>query len=466
MYFAVTCPTAKMAKGLYLNYNSQDILSSQWQKSKGEGGGGTPPPKAPRPFSHQPLIAARRVRRKKKDQVKSVAMVGAQQIEMQAAEVPAVAPAAFASDTYLQQHLETHADVAPPAQLFLEEPTATVEMVFRCSICHLTFPLQEQLLSHQETHLAPTEPLPLPEMPSPSVQEEMAPAVSPTSSVSCSVCGKTFKSAAGLARHQQSQHSSDRTYTCVVCERSFPALASLLGHQRSHPPAEQRLEEAEVTCPAQAEPVPTATATPPPPSERPYVCGECGKSFKGSSGLRYHLRDHTGERPYACSECGKAFKRSSLLRIHQRVHTGLHAFTCPTCGMAFKWASHYQYHLRQHTGEQGQQLQPSEEMASVQLQTLSSAQEMNEIGNAMSSSHELSEVDLHQGSNIEEESQNLIVVQNSPGEELLGPGGLLPTHPSRASGRRSGECNCYWDIPCASLQGEKLAVVCKLGISC
>uniref|UniRef100_A0A8U8C152 Uncharacterized protein n=1 Tax=Geospiza parvula TaxID=87175 RepID=A0A8U8C152_GEOPR len=50
----------------------------------------------------------------------------------------------------------------------------------------------------------------------------------------------------------------------------------------------------------------------PAPPERPYRCGECGKAFKGSSGLRYHLRDHTGERPYTCATCGKSFKRSSL----------------------------------------------------------------------------------------------------------------------------------------------------------
>lgn len=123
--------------------------------------------------------------------------------------------------------------------------------------------------------------------------------------------------------------------------------------------------------------------------ERPYRCSECGKAFKGSSGLKYHMRDHTGERPYRCTECGKSFKRSSLLSIHQRVrfhdtstkmigyctdkmicvkepycrkafffcvrltqvHTGVRAFQCPHCPLTFKWSSHFQYHLRQHTGE-------------------------------------------------------------------------------------------------------------------
>ncbi|NWR63218.1 ZN628 protein, partial [Bucorvus abyssinicus] len=87
---------------------------------------------------------------------------------------------------------------------------------------------------------------------------------------------------------------------------TFVHLAGLLGHQRSHPAA--------VTVVPPPCPLP---ATPQPAPERPYQCTECGKAFKGSSGLRYHMRDHTGERPYPCPQCPKAFKRSSLLQIHQ-----------------------------------------------------------------------------------------------------------------------------------------------------
>lgn len=219
----------------------------------------------------------------------------------------------------------------------------------------------------------------------------------------CTYCGKTFKTSSGLTRHVAQAHprtpSDSRTqFNCSACDRSFPLLSSLLNHQHSHTP-EQRLlaeaeAEAEIVCPSLSLPLPSlkregedgereihvsliavteegerravkpsakasgkgsrrggGSKTSAANNERPYRCSECGKSFKGSSGLRYHMRDHTGERPYRCTECGKSFKRSSLLSIHQRVHTGVRAFQCPYCPLTFKWSSHYQYHLRQHTGE-------------------------------------------------------------------------------------------------------------------
>uniref|UniRef100_A0A673AJH7 C2H2-type domain-containing protein n=1 Tax=Sphaeramia orbicularis TaxID=375764 RepID=A0A673AJH7_9TELE len=233
-----------------------------------------------------------------------------------------------------------------------EEVTSV--LLYSCGSCSHTFGTRTDLEEHQSIHMAPGEH---------GASVEAAPGVTQSSEtvqpearttwagLSCGYCNKSFKTSGGLNRHMHSLSSQSRSqFSCSACDRSFPLLSSLLTHQHSHTP-EQRLlaeAEAEIVCPPSLSlslPLPSS------PSQRPYRCSECGKAFKGSSGLKYHMRDHTGERPYRCTECGKSFKRSSLLSIHQRVHTGVRAFQCPHCPLTFKWSSHYQYHLRQHTGE-------------------------------------------------------------------------------------------------------------------
>ncbi|NXX44344.1 ZN175 protein, partial [Tricholaema leucomelas] len=56
--------------------------------------------------------------------------------------------------------------------------------------------------------------------------------------------------------------------------------------------------------------------------EKPYSCGNCGKSFASNSALSYHHWLHTGEKPYSCAVCGKSFTTSSHLNRHCLIHTG------------------------------------------------------------------------------------------------------------------------------------------------
>lgn len=53
----------------------------------------------------------------------------------------------------------------------------------------------------------------------------------------------------------------------------------------------------------------------------PFVCEQCGASFRTRAGLSGHVRAHVTSRPYSCPACPRAFTSSgAAARHHRRVH--------------------------------------------------------------------------------------------------------------------------------------------------
>ncbi|XP_044736970.1 zinc finger protein 883-like [Chrysoperla carnea] len=106
----------------------------------------------------------------------------------------------------------------------------------------------------------------------------------------CNICGKRSENLTMLKRHLTT-HSDVKTHKCPICEKLFKSIELVNSHVRyTHN------------------------------NVRNFKCTECSKSFHTTSGLKLHIRTHTGERPYECDVCGKAFQQRSTLKTHMKVH--------------------------------------------------------------------------------------------------------------------------------------------------
>lgn len=84
---------------------------------------------------------------------------------------------------------------------------------------------------------------------------------------------------------------------------------------------------------------------------KPYICGDCGKSYLWLKNLKKHQKIHTGEAPFSCKICCRLFSSQQVLEEHQRVHTGERPHRCTSCPKTFNHLSNLKKHQLIHTGE-------------------------------------------------------------------------------------------------------------------
>lgn len=124
---------------------------------------------------------------------------------------------------------------------------------------------------------------------------------------SCRSCSKTFLSQLQLVNHRRKSHTTERKFVCGICGKSFKKHIHVRNHIRTHT------------------------------GERPFQCADCGKTFSSLANLMRHNLIHSGVRPYRCDVCHRSFSQASNLRQHSLLHSKAEALCCPDCPATFRW---------------------------------------------------------------------------------------------------------------------------------
>uniref|UniRef100_A0A182Q0T0 C2H2-type domain-containing protein n=1 Tax=Anopheles farauti TaxID=69004 RepID=A0A182Q0T0_9DIPT len=140
-----------------------------------------------------------------------------------------------------------------------------------------------------------------------------------------------------------SVHESEQgyRYTCNRCERSFQRKHNLEKHccEFYERPGQQGTE-GKASNSSQNAP---NTAS----SEEIIYCMLCDRRFSSTSGLKYHLKRHTGIKAFTCLYCGKKFTANSNLNAHIRnVHSERKDHRCTECDESFATKDHLNKHQR------------------------------------------------------------------------------------------------------------------------
>nr|XP_020662934.1 zinc finger protein 646 [Pogona vitticeps]XP_020662935.1 zinc finger protein 646 [Pogona vitticeps]XP_020662936.1 zinc finger protein 646 [Pogona vitticeps] len=199
----------------------------------------------------------------------------------------------------------------------------------------------------------------------------------------CDDCGRTYRHAGSLINHKKSHQIG--VYSCTVCSKQLYNLAALKNHLRVHLKSKLGSSAQEETPQhpsalsdnrREADNPRGAGGYPMRPGdvwrgascgkeeeergaeeeERPYRCGDCGRSYRHRGSLVNHRHTHqTGI--FQCSICPKQYSNLMALRNHVRVHLRAArmrgreqggGLTCSSCGESFEEEAEFQLHQLRH----------------------------------------------------------------------------------------------------------------------
>ena len=154
-------------------------------------------------------------------------------------------------------------------------------------------------------------------------------------------CGETFTSHLQLDAHIKRVHMRENLIVCSVCGFEVNGKREERTHMtRVHKPTHhpclaedcKRVFKHKKSATDHFDHIHLGI-----PTEKNYSCDDCGKAFVGITLLNHHISaDHLLLRPFVCKECGKSFKRRKDVWHHKEVHSTTNRYICPSCDRGFR----------------------------------------------------------------------------------------------------------------------------------
>ncbi|KAI4871568.1 hypothetical protein NFI96_033268, partial [Prochilodus magdalenae] len=238
-----------------------------------------------------------------------------------------------------------------------QENTGSGDKQYRCEQCGRSYRHAGSLLNHKKSHK--------------------------TGVFRCFVCQKRFYNLLALKNHQRT-HFDVKKHSCTECGKAFKIHKQLLNHQRVHQENKAKIEELNKqiqtlmqmsgnvsasgmqsvninrkrssrrrkpkdTPSDQSSPEKDAQAGDP-NDPRPFVCDQCGRSYRHAGSLVNHKNSHkTGE--YYCAVCNNTYSNQLAMKNHLRIHFSVKKHCCQDCGKAFRGKKQLLNHTCSHNSK-------------------------------------------------------------------------------------------------------------------
>ena len=91
---------------------------------------------------------------------------------------------------------------------------------------------------------------------------------------------------------------------------------------------------------------PSTSASQPSVEERLLSCLEYEKTFTCRTGLRRHMKSHSGRFNFWCPTCGKGFHQTAHLDDHMAAHRGEKNYVCQFCDKPYSTRGNLRVHVK------------------------------------------------------------------------------------------------------------------------